>query len=347
MRTISIFAVVASAIAAGSSAYVPRLINESGKWSKDQQAMLLSLSLASLPHLPSDPSNRYADDSAAATLGHQLFFDTRLSGNGKVSCATCHIPDKSFQDSRMLGEGVGVAGRRTMPIAGTAYSPWQFWDGRADSQWSQALGPLESAVEHGGDRLQYAHLIAAEYRDAYQAVFGALPDLSELPSHAGPVADTARSRAWKRIVPVRQMDISRVYANVGKAIAAYERRIQFTPSRFDRYVAEELARRPHTVATMLSADEESGLRLFIGKANCATCHNGPLLTDNHFHNTGVPQSSLGAPHDSGRAVGVRSVLTAEFNCLGKYSDAKPEECGELRFTETDNPEMLRAFRKSA
>lgn len=64
---------------------------------------------------------------------------------------------------RMPSSGMGQTNRRTMPVAGTAYNPWLFWDGRRDSQWSQALGPLESAVEHGTDRTQVAHVIAAAY----------------------------------------------------------------------------------------------------------------------------------------------------------------------------------------
>jgi len=134
----------------------------SATWTADERALLRSLSLSALEKLPADPSNKYADDSAAMLLGGRLFFDTRLSGNGKVSCATCHAPDKGFQDGLPLGKGVGTAGRRTMPIAGTAHSPWQFWDGRADSHWAQALGPLESPAEHGGDRTQYAHVMRGE-----------------------------------------------------------------------------------------------------------------------------------------------------------------------------------------
>jgi cytochrome c peroxidase len=62
-----------------------------------------------------------------------------------------------------------------MPLAGMAYSPWLFWDGRKDSLWAQALGPLENPVEHGGTRAQYAHLIAAHYRAEYEALFGPCP----------------------------------------------------------------------------------------------------------------------------------------------------------------------------
>jgi len=175
-------------------------------------------------------------------------------------------------------------------------------------------------------------------------VFGALPDLRGLPERAGPVPDTTRSRAWARIVPVRQDEISRVYANIGKAIAAYERKIVFTPARFDRFVEAELAGRRHTVTDAFSDDERAGLRLFIGKANCSTCHNGSLLTDNHFHNTGVPQSTDGAANDSGRTTGVRAVMASEFNCVGKHSDAKRDDCSELRFAVSEGSELVRAFK---
>jgi cytochrome c peroxidase len=314
-----------------------------GKWSAAERTVLRSLTLASLAPLPADPSNRVADDTGAARLGQALFFDTRLSANGKVSCATCHMPERDFQDGIPLGRGVGTAGRRTMPIAGTAHGAWMFWDGRADSQWAQALGPLESAVEHGGDRTQYAHLVAADYRREYEATFGAMPKLAGLPAHAGPVADTTRAAAWRRLPAARQADITRVYANIGKAIAAYERRIGFAPSRFDRYVDAELSGRTHDATSALSRDEEAGLKLFIGKANCVTCHNGALFSDDHFHNTGVA-AAIGLPVDSGRAKGVLQAVAGEFACTSRWSDAKEDDCQELRFAVTEGEELVRAYK---
>jgi len=314
------------------------------KWTTKEREALRSLSLSSLEPLRADPSNRYGDDPRAAALGRELFFDTRLSGNGAVSCASCHVPAREFQDDSTLGHGVGTTARRTMPVAATARSPWQFWDGRSDSQWSQALGPLESAVEHGGTRTQYAHVVAEHYRRQYEEVFGALPDVGSLPRRAGPVVDTAANAAWSRMPAVRRDEISRVYANIGKAIAAYERRIEYGPSRFDRYADAELAGRTHSADDSFSSDEEAGLRLFIGKGNCVNCHNGALFTDNHFHNTGVPASRVALPPDSGRAVGVRQALAGEFNCAGKYSDAKPDDCEELNFAVSEGEELLRAFK---
>lgn len=172
--------------------------------------------------------------------------------------------------------------------------------------------------------------MAAAYRDDYERIFGAVPDLHSLPTHAAPTGDSAAVAAWHGIPAARRDEITRVYVNIGKAIAAFERTIGFPPTRFDRYVEAELAGRPHTATDSLSADEEAGLRLFIGKAGCINCHNGPRFTDDHFHNTGVPASPLVATSDSGRATGATSVVRGEFNCLSRWSDARPEQCAELR-----------------
>jgi cytochrome c peroxidase len=338
-----VFAFAALAVLICTSA-VYAVSGEGARWTSEERTMLRSLSLASLGPLPADPSNRYADDTAAANLGHELFFDTRLSRTGKVSCASCHMPESDFQDGRPLGVGVDTATRRTMPIAGTAYSPWQFWDGRADSQWEQALGPLENPVEHGGDRTQYAHLVAEQYRQQYEKAFGRLPRIRDLPAHASPVADSTSQAQWKRIPASSQDDITGVYVNIGKAIAAYERRIGSADSRFDRYVEVELGGRNRNPERIFTPDEEKGLRLFIGKANCSSCHNGALFTDNHFHNTGAPPPIVAIAFDSGRSAGVRKALTGEFSCTSRHSDANPDDCAELRFAIAEGSELLRAYK---
>lgn len=332
----ALVAVILSAVAA----YLlwPRPI-----WSDAERTVIRGLWLGSLPALPPDTSNRYADEPRAAVFGQQLFFDERFSANGQVSCATCHKPELEFQDGTPLAHGVGTTNRRTMTIIGTAYSPWLFWDGRKDSQWAQALGPLESPVEHGGNRTQYAHLIAQYYRNEYEALFGPLPDLSHLPPSAGPVADPEASAAWKAMSSQDREAVTRIYANMGKAIAAYERKIMPGSTRFDAYVAAMLANDTQAMQLTLTPDEIAGLRLFISKANCTNCHNGPLFTNNDFHNTGVP-AVAGLPEDTGRALGAQQVLADEFNCLSRYSDAAPEQCAELRFIVAEGHQLERQFR---
>ena len=286
-------------------------------WSAAQLDELRSLSLMALEPVPADPTNRVADDPHAAQLGERLFFDTRLSSDGKVACGTCHRPELGFQDGTPLGRGVGVTAKRTMPLAAMSRSPFLFWDGRKDSLWAQALGPLESAVEHGGTRAQYARVIGEHYRADYEKVFGTLPD-----SLATPDA------------------ITRVFVNVGKAIAAYERRFEFGAARFDRYV-DAVARRRNGDG-ILTNDEVSGLKLFVGRANCTQCHNGPLFTNNEFHNTGVPRRPE-LPFDDGRLTGAAAVLKDEFNCRSRWSDA-PNSCAELDYIATNDRVLERAYK---
>jgi cytochrome c peroxidase len=305
-----------------------------------EQATLLALD--ALEPTPRDPTNRFADDARAAELGHRLFFDARLSSDGKVSCATCHDPRREFQDGTPLAKGVGTTDRRTMPVAGTAHSPFLFWDGRKDSQWAQALGPLESAVEHGGSRAQYAHVVAENYRAEYERLFGPLPDLREVPRAAGPVADVQARAAWERMTSAEKDAVTQVFVNVGKSIAAYERQIGYGASRFDRYVAE-WQRTGAAPAGILTADEVAGLTLFVGKANCTQCHNGPLLTNNEFHATGVPPRAA-LPADRGRLAGLANVKADEFNCRSRWSDAKAGECSELDFLRPPSAEHDRAFK---
>jgi cytochrome c peroxidase len=309
-------------------------------WSEQQKEQLRELRLVESPP-PPDHSNRVADSEAAARLGQRFFFDTRFSADGTVACSTCHAPDKDFQDGLPLGKGVGTTGRRTMPIAGSAASPWLFWDGRKDSLWSQALGPLESAVEHGGDRVQYFHLIDRTYRGDYERVFGPLPRLANLPEHASPALSDARWDEWMEL-PVRDRDaVNRVFADIGKAIAAYERRLQPGPARFDHYVDAVLRGDDAGAARAMDRDEVAGLRLFVGKANCTQCHNGPRFTNEDFANTGIPNAD---GTDVGRQLGGREVLQDEFNCLGRYSDARPEQCGELRSLRAGDEHARRAFK---
>lgn len=313
------------------------------QFSEADKADIASLSLSSLPPLPADLTNRHADDPAAADLGSTLFFDQRMSPGGGVSCATCHLSDRQFQDDLPLAEGVSLGNRRTMPLAGVVWGPWFFWDGRRDSLWSQALVPLEDPREHGGTRTFYAHFVAGHYADAYVEIFGPLPDLSSLPGHAGPFGSEREKAAWAAMTPQQQEDVNRVFSNIGKAMAAFERTIAPEETRFDRFAgALSDGRKPEGDET-LTPEEIAGLRLFIGKADCASCHAGPRLTDDSFHNTGVPLVA-GLPEDIGREAAVKEVEADPFNCFGSHSDAGPEACGELRFMVRDDPRLTRAYK---
>lgn len=292
----------------------------SDSWTDAEIAILRSLWIGSLPELPPDPTNAFADDPRAVDLGHELFFSTSLSPSNAIACATCHRPELRFSDGMRKGRGVGESKRNTLSIVGSAHSPWQYWDGRRDSLWAQALSPIEDAAEHGGSREHTVNAVASDeqLRQQYEDIFGPLPDLDDA------------------------NNVDRVFSNIGKAIAAYERLILPGSSRFDEYVEAVIAGDQEAQSTLFSADERAGLRLFIGEAACTQCHNGPLLTNHEFHNTGV-LSFPGEVPDKGRAAGVRLVLADRFNCLGEFSDAVERDCAELDFARTGY-EVLGTFR---
>jgi cytochrome c peroxidase len=303
-------------------------------WLPTEVAAIASLWIGSLPPLPPSPGNPVADDSRAVDLGHRLFFDTRLSANAAIACASCHQPERNFKDGLARSQGIGQTRRRSMSVVGAAYSPWLFWDGRRDSLWAQALEPLEDPAEHGFSRAAVLQLLRDDsgYRSAYEELFGALPEL-----------DAANGAA---LTPEDGHRLSSVFANIGRALEAYQRRLLPGPAPFDDF-AEALLAGDHARAnTHLTVDQRQGLHLFLGRANCIHCHNGPLFTNNEFHNTGL--SAVGSPSaDRGRIDGVRLVQADPFNCLGRYSAASPDDCAELRFIKSTGPELVGAFRTAS
>ena len=162
----------------------------------------------------------------------------------------------------------------------------------------------------------YAHLIAKHYKADYEAIFGPLPalgDANRFPASAGPVDEPSARRAWNAMAKDDRDSVTRIYANMGKSIAAYERKIRLGPSRFDSY-AEAVGKSDGRAAdSAMTPDEQAGLKLFIGRAECIKCHNGPLFTNNDFHNTGIP-AAPGLPEDLGSRV--PAIRRGSMPCCG-------------------------------
>jgi cytochrome c peroxidase len=299
--------------------------------------------LSPLPELPPDPTNRFADDPRAATLGQKFFFDTRFSGplvhrdnerpgglgrvgeTGKVACATCHDPAAGFIDARTSpGNNVSLAAswgtRNTPTLINVAFFDFLFWDGRADSLWLQAIRPLDAHAEQNISRLARAHLIFRHYRAEYEAIFGPMPDLANTGrfpldgNPAFPEQGTPASPAWTRLSLADRDEINRVAVNWGKAIAAYERRLVSGDSKFDRYVAGDHA--------LFNEGEKRGVRVFLVDGKCVACHSGPLFSDGIFHNLGVAQAGgANVPaEDLGSSVALPRLLEDPFNGAGPFSD---------------------------
>jgi cytochrome c peroxidase len=306
----------------------------------EDRSQLQSMTLVPLP---ASPSNSFADNKDAAALGQQLFFDKRFSGplvesselgpagtSGTVACATCHDPAAGGADVRGLGGtslGAAWTKRNAPTVINAAYSSWLFWDGRRDSLWSQALGPVESDHEANTSRLQVARTIFDKYRVAYEGVFGPMPAMDD--ASRFPPAGKPGDPAFDGMAAADQVAVNRVFANFGKAIEAYERKLVDPSSAFDRFMGGD--------DTALSPAAVRGAKLFVGKAACNECHSGPTFSDGKFHNHGVPQHGTKVPAtDRGRTDGVPQLLQTEFNTAGVYSDMnRPDRWKDLRAVDGD------------
>jgi len=243
------------------------------------------LSNGPLPPVPVPPDNPQTD--AKVRLGAQLYFDTRLSADNTISCATCHKPDAAWANHDPTDTGIKgqVGGRNSGTILDSAYMRFQFWDGRAGSLEEQALGPIHNPIEMGETLENVVRKLNAipGYRAQFKEVFGT-------------DADTG---------------------GIAKAIAAFERTVISGPSPYDRYLLGEKG--------AMSAAAIRGMKLFNGKAHCTPCHSGPAFSDQSFHNLGVgmgkPKPDLGReahtknPADRGKfkTPGLRNVaLTGPY-----------------------------------
>lgn len=290
--------------------------------------------LALPDELPPARGNAYGDDEDAAALGLGIFFDARFSANQEVRCATCHEPEAFFTDARPTSDGgLGALHRNSPTTLNAAGQRWSFWDGRADSLWSQPLLALEANAEMGISRLEVAHLVKRNYADAYESVFGALPDLDA--DDRFPPAGKPGDEAWEGMSEGDRLAIDRVFANVGKALEAYMRRSTTARSRVDDYL--------HGDEDALSEREREGLRVF-ATSGCLACHAGPRYSDERFHNLGVPDAE-GSPPDEGRAAGARLLAESPFRLAGPHADDPPDDApspDEL-LEEANDPASLGAF----
>ncbi len=201
-----------------------------------------------LPPLPVPDDNPMTAEKVE--LGKLLYFDTRLSKDGTVSCATCHDPLKGWTDHAATSTGIDgqVGGANSPTVINSAYATAQFWDGRAATLEDQALGPIENPIEMGhklSDLVPQLNEIAA-YKERFQAVFG-----TDVTSDG-----------------------------IAKAIAAFERTVLSGNSPYDKFKAGD--------EDALTDAQKSGLQLF-DDAGCSTCHTPPLFSNYRYYNAGLGQ----------------------------------------------------------
>jgi cytochrome c peroxidase len=197
----------------------------------------------------------------------------------------------------------------------------------------QALGPFENDKEFGSSRLHVAHRIQDAYGGDYQRVFGGrypLPDLSTLPASGKP-----GDAKWDELGVTERDAVTRIYVNVGKAIAAFERTLRAKPNALDRYADGDKA--------ALTEAQKGALVTFFS-VGCHQCHWGPRLTDDAFHTLRFPTGRQDNAADRGRIDILPTLASAEFVATSRWSD-DPTAAKLLAFDST--PSMLGAFRTPA
>ena len=278
------------ALTAGVPGAGPITLAEIDEWLSDHKnfrllepvlPLGLSQGAGQITGLDANPLTR-----AKIELGRQLYFDTRLSADSTVSCASCHHPSTAYTAQTKTGVGIrGQKGGRNSPVSfNRILSGKQFWDGRVDSLEAQAVGPIQNPIEMGFTHEGVVKRLSENpvYKKQFDAIFG-------------------------------ELTIDRV----GQAIAAFERAIVTAPSPYDYHEQllpftkldeediaddEELAAKYKAAkeaaeAHPMSDSARRGRDLFFGKANCTACHVGANLADENYHNLGIgmdkPEPDLG------------------------------------------------------
>ena len=244
------------------------------------------------PAFQRDPSNRVSGNVQAIDLGERLFFERRLSADGRQSCSRCHLPERNWTDGEVRARGLGRADRNTPSLTNVRVQRWFGWDGAHDSLWAQSIRPLLDADELGVSAAQVARLVRedADLACRYRKVFGALPENDEA-----------------------------VLVGVAKALAAFQETLVSARTPFDEF-RDALARGDARAMARYPEDAKRGLALFVGKGSCNLCHAGPAFTNGEFHDTGIPFMVEKGRVDEGRHGGIRKLRASRFNLLGPYND---------------------------
>lgn len=250
-----------------------------------------------------DASNVHQTQAAAIAFGRLLFNAPRLSADGLVSCASCHVPALAFQDGQTVPRvraGAAASVRNTPSLLDSAQRRWLGWGGSHDSLWAASLAPLLAPLEMGhsaGAQQSLTHL-ARRVRSA--------PDLASGYAHA---------------LGTLPVDDEALAVGVAKALAAFQATLWSPRTAFDDF-RDALMRGDSRAAAAYPPAAQRGLRLFIGQARCSVCHAGAAFTNGEFADIGVPFFVPGGV-DGGRHAGLNSLLASPYTRLGAHSHAAP------------------------
>jgi cytochrome c peroxidase len=241
-----------------------------------------------------DVGNAHAGRPAAIALGERLFFDSHLSIDGTLSCASCHRPEQAFADGRTRGLGRQLLDRNTPSLWNAVHERWYGWDGAADSLWSQSIRPILDAREMAANATHVRTTIAEDDELAcrYAQAFGQAPSGGD----------------------------EAVLINAAKAIGAFVGTLQSGRTAFDDF-RDALARGDRSAAARYPLPAQRGARLFVGRGRCHLCHIGPLFSNGEFGDTGLSFFVRPGVVDPGRHGGIAALRSSAYNLLSRWSDA--------------------------
>lgn len=248
------------------------------------------------PETTKDPGNRVSGNAAAVELGRLLFFDARLSRVGYITCVTCHQPDRAWGDGKARAHGLADVDRNTPALANLRLARWYGWGGASDSLWMASLRPIldEREIDSTPAHIRHLYVRDPDLACWYRRTFG----------HA---ADDTRD------------DDATVLVNSSKALAAFQETLITGRTPFDDY-RDALARGDWVAAARYPRAAERGLQLFVGRANCVLCHNGPNFSNGEFHATGIGHFIGRGRADGGRYDGIEAVKSNPYNLMSGFND---------------------------
>ncbi len=250
------------------------------------------------PVFEPDPSNRVSGNPAAIALGEALFSDPGLSRDGIQACSSCHQPEHGFAEPKARAQGQVLLDRNTLSVVNSRVHRWFGWAGDTDNLWAQSLTPILNPDEMNQDAESFkATAQTSLWAPKYVSIFG----------------------------PLEQHEPTDVLVNVAKALAAYQETLITGQTSFDRFWLA-LKAGDLTKAARYPEAAQRGLKIFLGRGNCALCHSGPAFNNGEFHDAGVPYFVTKTRVDAGRHEGLQALKGSSFTLDGQHSD-DPEKRG--------------------
>ncbi|MEK9967574.1 MAG: cytochrome c peroxidase [Ferrovibrio sp.] len=244
-----------------------------------------------------DHTNRLSGNPDAIRLGALLFNEPRLSGNGGISCQTCHRPDHGWSEAKARSEGLQQQDRNAPGLLNVRLQRWFGWDGANDSLWAASIRPIVADTEMGG---------------SISATAGLLRKDSLLTCLASRVAPDYAAAADEDVAVL-----------AAKSLAAFMETLASPRTPFDDF-RDALAANDAVAMARYPEAAQRGLALFTGRGQCGTCHSGPNFSNGEFHDTGLRfflTDANGARRvDPGRHGGISRLKASPFNLLGRHND---------------------------